>query len=112
MLCYLLFLYGIADLPTADATPGALTAHTRDRGQYGHVIDSYYQGLTDYPWTEWTGPDVLFGGGAENFIAGEDSYKRQDYYKLFADKGYSVSWNKTALLAAPPNVFAFCETYE
>lgn len=93
--------HSIADLPTADATPGALTAHTRDRGEYGNVIDSFYHGLTDYPWTEWTGPDVLFGGGAENFLAGEDSYKGQDYYKLFADKGYSISWNKTALEAAP-----------
>lgn len=64
------------------------------------MIDSFYQGLTNYSWTEWDGPDVLFGGGAENFIAGSHSYKKQDYYKLFAEKGYTVSWNNTALNAA------------
>jgi alkaline phosphatase len=51
----------------ADATPAALTAHTRDRSQYPHVIDSFLHGNTNYTWTNWTGPDVLFGGGAENF---------------------------------------------
>lgn len=85
----------------ADATPAALVAHTRDRGQYGHVVDSYFQGLTNYTWTKWDGPDVLFGGGAENFYAGKGSYKGQDYYKLFADKGYSIIWNNTALQKAP-----------
>jgi alkaline phosphatase len=52
----------------ADATPAALTAHTRDRNQYGAVIDSFLNGITNYTWTNWTGPDVLFGGGAENFF--------------------------------------------
>lgn len=74
-----------------------MVAHTRDRGQYGHVIDSYYQGLTNYTWTNWTGPDVLFGGGAENFYAGKGSYKGQDYYDLFTKNGYSLSFNNTAL---------------
>ncbi|PGH26850.1 hypothetical protein AJ80_01431 [Polytolypa hystricis UAMH7299] len=89
----------------ADATPGALTAHTRDRGQYGHVIDSYLQGMTNYSWTEWDGPDVLFGGGAENFLS-SGSHKGQDYYKLFQEKGYSVSWNSSALSQAPNNTKA------
>ena len=51
----------------ADATPAALTAHTRDRGKAGFVIDSFLNGVQKYPWTNWTGPDVLFGGGASNF---------------------------------------------
>ncbi|PGG96657.1 hypothetical protein AJ79_09494 [Helicocarpus griseus UAMH5409] len=94
----------------ADATPAALTAHTKDRGEYGHVVDTFYQGMTNYSWTEWDGPDVLFGGGAENFLPSE-SHKGQDYYKLFADKGYSVSWNNTALAEAPNDAKAlgvFC----
>ncbi|KKK15323.1 hypothetical protein P175DRAFT_0476756 [Aspergillus ochraceoroseus IBT 24754] len=82
----------------ADATPGALTAHTRSRGEYDHVISTFLEGLTDYEWTKWEGPDVLFGAGAENFITSEDAPR--DYYKLFADKGYTVSLNKTALEAA------------
>lgn len=84
----------------ADATPGALTAHTRDRGQYGQVVDSYLNGNTNYTWTNWTGPDVLFGGGAEQFIPGTESYLGKDYYVEFAKKGYAVVQNRTALLKA------------
>lgn len=84
----------------ADATPGALTAHTRDRGQYGQVVDSFLNGNTNYSWTTWTGPDVLFGGGAEQFIPGAESYLGKDYYAEFAKKGYKVVQNKTSLLKA------------
>ena len=45
----------------ADATPAALTAHTRDRNQYGQVIDSFVHGIVNYTWTQWPGVDVLFG---------------------------------------------------
>lgn len=41
----------------ADATPAALTAHQRDRNQYGPVIDAYLHGITNYSWTKWDGPD-------------------------------------------------------
>jgi alkaline phosphatase len=65
----------------ADATPAGFTAHTRDRGEYGAVIDSYLNGITNYTWTEWTGVDVLFGGGAENFFNSSldgESYQDKD----------------------------------
>lgn len=81
----------------ADATPAALTAHTRDRSQYGAVVDSYLNGITNYTWTNWTGPDVLFGGGAEQFYPGKTSYLGKDYYAEFAKKGYNVVMNNTAL---------------
>ncbi len=81
----------------ADATPAALTAHTRDRGQYGQVVDSYLNGITNYTWTNWTGPDVLFGGGAEQFYPGPTSYLGKDYYAAFAAKGYNVVQNNTSL---------------
>ncbi|CAG8904774.1 unnamed protein product [Penicillium egyptiacum] len=81
----------------ADATPAGLSAHTSDRGEYDHVIGTFYEGLTDYEWTNY-GPDVLLGAGAENFIASEET---RDYYKLFAEKGYNVAWNNTALENAP-----------
>lgn len=81
----------------ADATPAALTAHTRDRSQYGNVVDSYLNGITNYTWTNWTGPDVLFGGGAEQFIPGKTSFQGRDYYAAFAGKGYNVVQNNTAL---------------
>ncbi|EXJ91971.1 hypothetical protein A1O3_00521 [Capronia epimyces CBS 606.96] len=84
----------------ADATPAALTAHTRDRGQYGAVIDSFLNGITNYTWTNWTGPDVLFGGGAEQFYPGKGSFQGKDYYAEFAKKDYAVVLNNTALQAA------------
>ncbi|KAF1991797.1 alkaline phosphatase [Aulographum hederae CBS 113979] len=86
----------------ADATPAALTAHTRDRGQYGAVIDSFLNGITNYTWTNWTGPDVLFGGGAENFDPEIGStYMGQNYYDLFQERGYELAMNATELDALP-----------
>ncbi|KAL8668810.1 MAG: hypothetical protein Q9168_006571 [Polycauliona sp. 1 TL-2023] len=87
----------------ADATPAALTAHTANRGDYGAVVDMFLNGATNYTWTNWTGPDVLFGGGAEQFIPGKTSYRGQNYYKLFASKGYNVVQNNTALSNTPNN---------
>ncbi|KAH6682684.1 putative alkaline phosphatase H [Halenospora varia] len=85
----------------ADATPIALTGHTRARAQYGPLIDMALRGVTNYTWTKWSGPDTFFGAGAEQFIAGSGSYQGKDYYKEFANAGYSVSLNKTSLLQAP-----------
>src|SRR6266511_277214 len=87
----------------ADATPAALTAHTRDRSQYGQVVDSFLNGITNYTWTKWDGPDVLFGGGAEQFYPGKGSFEGKDYYAEFAKKGYNVIWNNTALQKTPNN---------
>lgn len=89
----------------ADATPAALTAHTRDRGEYAHVIDSLVHGIVNYTWTDWNGPDVLFGGGAENFCdpalkaTGSFTNKGLDYYKVFRDAGYKTVFNLTGLNA-------------
>ncbi|KAH7152444.1 alkaline-phosphatase-like protein [Dactylonectria estremocensis] len=96
----------------ADATPIALTGHTRLRGQYGPLIDQALNGVANYSWTDHEGPDVFFGGGAENFYAGASSYKGKDWYKEFKNQGYSVSNTKTALLKAPTNKKAlgvFCQ---
>lgn len=79
----------------ADATPGALAAHTADRGEYNSVISAYYEGVTDYKWKSWAGPDVLLGGGAESFT--DKKWAPRDYYQLFAQEGYNVAWNNTAL---------------
>lgn len=88
----------------ADATPAALTAHTRDRDQYGAVVDSFIHGIVNYTWTQWDGPDVLFGGGAEQFLPpslGGKTYINLDYYKVFSDAGYGIALNNTELQAAP-----------
>jgi alkaline phosphatase len=60
------------------------------------------------------GPDVYFGGGAEQFYPGTGSYQGKDYYQEFAKKGYTVSLNKTSLLAADPKEKAlgiFCQSH-
>ena len=46
---------------------------------------------------------MLFGGGAEQFYPGSGSFKRQDYYDLFAKAGYKVVQNKTSLASTPSN---------
>lgn len=81
----------------ADATPIALTAHTRTRGFYGPLVDQMLNGITNYTWTPFTGPDVAFGGGAENFLPGKGSYKGEDYVKAFKDKGYQYATDNTSL---------------
>ncbi|KAB5575594.1 alkaline-phosphatase-like protein [Coniochaeta sp. 2T2.1] len=84
----------------ADATPIALTAHTRSRYAYGPLIDQALHGLTNYSWTNHGGPDAYFGGGAEQFLPGSTSYQGKDYYAAFANAGYTVSLNKTSLETA------------
>lgn len=87
----------------ADATPAALTAHTPNRDLYGQVVDSFLNGITNYTWTNWTGPDVLFGGGAEQFYPNKGSFKGKDYYAEFSQQGYNVVLNNTALQATSDN---------
>jgi alkaline phosphatase len=93
----------------ADATPAALTAHTRDRAQAAPIIDWFLNGIQNYTWTNWTGPDVLFGGGAENFYnssLGGKSYMNRDYYAEFAKKGYGVAQNATQMAKLANNTKA------
>lgn len=97
---YRLYQGGIGVVSTAfiaDATPGATTAHTRLRGEYGYVVDSFLHGTPNYTWSDWEGVDVLFGGGAEQFLPSSKSYQGQDYYELFADAGYTVVNNASSL---------------
>ena len=97
----------------ADATPIALTGHTRLRSQYGPLIDQALNGMTNYSWTKQDGPDVFFGGGAEQFFAGKGSYQGKDYYAEFEKKGYTIAYNKTGLEAADPKqktLGVFCQS--
>lgn len=93
---------GVGILSTAylaDATPAAMSAHTAKRNELDHVIGSYYEGLTNHNWTNWGGPDVLLGGGAEDFLTNKKNPR--NYFDLFAKKSYNLAYNKTALLSAP-----------
>ncbi|OBR14524.1 Alkaline phosphatase [Colletotrichum higginsianum IMI 349063] len=84
-----------------DATPAALTGHTRSRSNAGSLIDQALNGMTNYSWSGHPGPDVYFGGGASTFLPGPASYEGKDYYDEFRKQGYSVSWNATSLRDAP-----------
>lgn len=77
-----------------------MTAHTRSRYEYGALIEQALNGVRNYSWPTAGGPDAYFGGGAEQFLPGSGSYQGKDYYAEFAKKGYSISLNKTSLLAA------------
>lgn len=77
------------------------------------LVDQALNGVQNYSWTGTGGPDVYFGTGAEQFLAGPGSYQGKDYYAEFAKKGYSVSLNKTSLAAAPNDKRAlgiFCKS--
>ncbi|KAL5604198.1 hypothetical protein BROUX41_002179 [Berkeleyomyces rouxiae] len=84
-----------AHLP--DATPTALTGHSRARLHYGALLDQALNGVTNYTWTNHGGPEVYFGGGAEAFFPSDTSYQGKDYYAAFAEKGYNIANDKTAL---------------
>lgn len=82
----------------SDATPIALTGHSRSRYDYGALVEQALNGVGNYSWTKQGGPDVWFGGGAEQFVPGDGSYHGEDYYAKFAEAGYDISLNKTSLL--------------
>jgi len=72
------------------------------------IIDSMLNGITNYTWTNWTGPDVIFGGGAEQFytnasagVARSNTYMNKNYYNEFRNRGYNLVSNNTQLQAAP-----------
>lgn len=97
----------------ADATPIALSGHTRSRSHYGPLIEQALNGVQNYSWPNHDGPAAYFGGGAEQFIAGSGSFEGKDYYEEFAQQGYTVSLNKTSLEAADPSEKAlgiFCRS--
>ncbi|TVY82601.1 Alkaline phosphatase H [Lachnellula suecica] len=87
----------VSTASVADATPIALTGHSRSRYTYGSLVDQALHGVTNYTWTKYFGPDVFFGGGAEQFIPGSGSYQGKNYYTEFSDAGYTVSLNKTSM---------------
>jgi alkaline phosphatase len=78
--------------------------HTHDRSQYKQIVEEYLNSAeyinSTYAWpTSCKGPAVIFGGGAEQFIAGKGSPNGSDYYEAFQQKGYNVVYNATELNA-------------
>ncbi|KAI8937675.1 hypothetical protein NX059_005377 [Plenodomus lindquistii] len=86
----------------ADATPAALVSHTRNRGAYEAIVDTYLNGVQNYTWTD-VEIDVIFGGGAEQFYPpslGGKTYQGKNYFDEFAKADYQIIQNRTALMSA------------
>ncbi|KAK1923210.1 alkaline phosphatase [Papiliotrema laurentii] len=83
----------------ADATPAAVCAHTSQRSQYGTIIEQFLNGVgANYSWTNWEGVDLLFGGGAENFLPSAANGNVSQFDR-WAEHGYQVGHTNTELQA-------------
>jgi len=81
----------------ADATPAAVCTHTSQRSQYTAIIEQYLTGVSgNFSWYPWQGVDLLFGGGAENFLAGPGN-GNVSQFERWAEYGYQVGMNNTQL---------------
>lgn len=92
-----------------DATPAAVCAHTTDRYAYQGILQTILHGShsvnSTFEWPSFCSPDVLFGGGAEFFLPGEDfeSPNHEDYYQAFKDAGYQVVKDNSTLASVDVN---------
>ncbi|GAA5900401.1 alkaline phosphatase [Sporobolomyces salmoneus] len=81
----------------ADATPAAVCAHTSKRGEYSYIIEQYLNGASqNHSWTQWDGPDVLFGGGGSDFLP-KTSNGNVSQIKRWQDRGYEFVTDNTTL---------------
>ena len=78
-----------------DATPAAMTAHTRRRAELNFIAKDFLE--------EYHRPEVLLGGGFANFLPqGTPGSKRKDDFdviKAFEELGYKASGTKSELAA-------------
>ncbi|MDH7803392.1 MULTISPECIES: alkaline phosphatase [unclassified Rhizobium] len=77
-----------------DATPAAVVAHTRKRGDKADINGMLFD----------VKPDVVLGGGSAYFLpqatAGSKRKDDKDYIALFKEAGYTLATSKTELTAA------------
>ncbi|MEI2298469.1 alkaline phosphatase [Ensifer sp. MJa1] len=77
-----------------DATPAAVFAHTRKRGDKADIATMFLD----------TKPDVILGGGSAYFlpkdVPGSKRKDDKDLIKSFKDDGYTLATDKTELAAA------------
>lgn len=83
----------------ADATPASICTHTSQRGQYTAIIEQYLNGVTaNSTWYPWGGVDLLFGGGAEDFLAGPGN-GNVSQFERWQESGYNYASTLTELEA-------------
>ena len=77
-----------------DATPAAVVAHTRKRGDKADIVGMFYD----------VKPDVMLGGGSAYFlksdVPGSKRKDDKDYIQLFKDAGYTVASTSEELKTA------------
>jgi len=77
-----------------DATPAAVVAHTRKRGDKAEINGMLFD----------VKPDVLLGGGSAYFLpqatAGSKRKDDKDYIAMFKDAGYTLATSKSELATA------------
>lgn len=77
-----------------DATPAAMSAHTRRRADYDDIVRMFLDSRID----------VLMGGGSPNFLpqstAGSKRKDDADYIDLYKKAGYVLATTKTEMQAA------------
>ncbi|KAL2918570.1 hypothetical protein HK105_201971 [Polyrhizophydium stewartii] len=89
-----------------DATPAAVYAHTRRRGDLNIITDQLINPFNhnNISWDpKPVAPEVIFGGGGATFCpksSGTVCSSTVDYYALFKSQGYNVVKSKTELEAA------------
>lgn len=99
----------------ADATPASNVAHTRQRGEYPAIVEQFLTGVTSNysSWDQWSGPEVLFGGGAEQWLPGPGSPGGRNYYDDWTNAGYQLVHDKDSLASADPSqrtLGLFCQS--
>ncbi|MFK0206092.1 alkaline phosphatase [Agrobacterium sp. NPDC090283] len=84
----------ISTAEVQDATPAAVVAHTRKRGDKAEINGMLFD----------VKPDVLLGGGSAYFLpqatAGSKRKDDKDYIALFKEAGYTLATSKAELAAA------------
>jgi alkaline phosphatase len=73
-----------------DASPAAFVSHVANRKDFGGILDQYLRAA----------PDVILGGGREQFVPKNKSRKDRDRLAAFVERGYTYLADKNALAQA------------
>jgi alkaline phosphatase len=73
-----------------DASPAAFVSHVANRKDYSGILDQYLRAA----------PDVILGGGREEFVPKNNSRKDHDRLAAFVERGYTYVADKNALAQA------------
>jgi alkaline phosphatase len=76
-----------------DASPGAFISHVAKRKEYDVILDQYLRAA----------PDVILGGGREEFVAKDRSERKDGRLAAFVERGYVYVADKSGLARAAGN---------